>query len=1135
MELQENGGCAVGRAFPQSLVGLLCSLLLFACGVIHAQSTSYVYDAQGRVVAVTANNGTSAQYSYDALGHVSQIGAPLPAGQLDTFTFTPTHGAAGTQVTIQGQGFDSNAANDTVSFNGAVASVLTASATQLIATVPSNASTGPISISAGSQTATTATPFVVDDTSAPTITQVSPLVVSVGNTVTVTGTRLQPVASGITVVDMGGSAIPSLSAASNSQLQYVVPNSGTTGYVKASTPYGSGISPLPVAVLPGTFSAFNMAGSGYAAIDGNGVNLNIATASQFGAVIFTAPSSGWVSLQASGISASASSINYMVYAPGNSLVQQGAISSSSPSIHLPYLVAGTPYLVIIQPVGGGAQLTMNAVSNAPLVLNTEATVATVVPGQSKRLIFQAAANQALTIFIDSTSTNPAGKSVSYNIYNTAQQSVLSGSVSNSGIIAVPVTSAGTYQVVVGADSGVTSTVQLHLGPGNALPTNGQAVLQGGLPAGQSDTITFAANAGDNLELTLSNISINGSWAWPVSVSVTAPNGTSVASGQCYTPAESAAQSTCRFPLWNLVQGTYTLVVSPPNSGSSVASFNAVLQADTVSPPLTLHTPATVTLGLGQVERMTFVANAGDNLALSVANVSTTNPSGQPVAIAVYQPGGTILTTNALQTEAFTGNGTFNLTNLPASGTYTLVITTGGEPGAAQLTLAQQTITTNGQASTYSGYQAGQNAGLNFTANAGDNLELTLSNISINGSWAWPVSVNVFGSNGTNVASGQCYTPAESTTQSTCRFPLWNLAQGTYSIVVSPPNSGSALTSFNATLQADSIGAQLSLNTPATLTLGMGQVQRVTFAANAGDNLALNVANISTTNPSGQPVTVAVYQPGGTILTTNSLQTVAFTGNAALNLPNLPATGTYTVVISTGGEAGAAQLTLVQQAITPNGQANTYGGYQVGQNADINFAASAGDNLELTLSNISINGSWAWPVAVSITATNGTTVASGQCYTSAQSTTQSTCRLPLWNLAQGTYTLVVSPPNSGSALTSFNVTLQADTIGSSLSLNTPATVTLGLGQVERMTFAANAGSNLALSIANVSTTNPSGQAVAIAVYQPGGTILTTNALLSGSFTGNGTLSLTNLPATGTYTAVISTSGMPASAQMTLAPQ
>ncbi|KVN04825.1 hypothetical protein WT08_22200 [Burkholderia sp. MSMB1552] len=70
--------------------------MLLAGGIVHAQSTRYVYDANGRVVAVTQSSGTTTQYGYDALGYVGSISAPLSAGQLAIFAFTPTQGDAGT-------------------------------------------------------------------------------------------------------------------------------------------------------------------------------------------------------------------------------------------------------------------------------------------------------------------------------------------------------------------------------------------------------------------------------------------------------------------------------------------------------------------------------------------------------------------------------------------------------------------------------------------------------------------------------------------------------------------------------------------------------------------------------------------------------------------------------------------------------------------------------------------------------------------------------------------------------------------------------------------------------------------------------------------------------------------------------
>ena len=57
--------------------------------------------------------------------------------------FTPSSGAAGTQVTISGFGFTSSS---TVKFNTTTATIDSQSATQIVATVPSGATTGSISV-----------------------------------------------------------------------------------------------------------------------------------------------------------------------------------------------------------------------------------------------------------------------------------------------------------------------------------------------------------------------------------------------------------------------------------------------------------------------------------------------------------------------------------------------------------------------------------------------------------------------------------------------------------------------------------------------------------------------------------------------------------------------------------------------------------------------------------------------------------------------------------------------------------------------------------------------------------------------------------------------------------------------------
>ena len=290
---------------------ILCCIALLGFGMTHAQ-TSYVHDANGRVVAVTQSNGTTTQYSYDALGHVGPVTSPLSVGQLAIFAFMPTHGVASAEVTLEGQGFSSIAASDSVSFNGTAATLLSASATQLAVSVSNGATTGPITVTVAGQTATSATPFVMDDTGAPpTMTQVSPLVVAVGSTVTVTGTHLDPVAGGTTV-----------------------PSNGVSGLDTVNTPYGSATSAVPVAVLPSNVvSELNGAPTSYLPTNGTATSFSTGAAGKSDVLTFDAPQGGNDEFTLSGMTingSSATQINVNIYGPGGAVVSSGVCYTSNP-------------------------------------------------------------------------------------------------------------------------------------------------------------------------------------------------------------------------------------------------------------------------------------------------------------------------------------------------------------------------------------------------------------------------------------------------------------------------------------------------------------------------------------------------------------------------------------------------------------------------------------------------------------------------------------------------------------------------------------------------------------------------------------------------------------------------------------
>jgi YD repeat-containing protein len=1018
--------CRLDHLFRAAIVGMLC---FTAWGMVHAQSTHYVYDANGRVVAVTANNGASVQYGYNKLGQASQVGAPLSSGQLTIFAFMPTHGEAGAQVTLQGQGFDSNAANDTVSFNGVPATVISASSTQLVTTVPNGVTTGPISVTVGTQTATSATPFTVDDTGVPpTITQITPLAVSSGSVVTVAGAHLNPVA-GATVVQVGD-LDQSPSSLSDSQVQFAM-TAAESGTVSVSTPYGVALSQTPLFVLASGLNPANFVSGTAATVNGASVSLTIGAGGQMGGALFQGTAGSWLSLQLNTITTSANNLTYQIYGPGNVLVQSGSVSTTSPSIHLPQLTATGNYVAIFQPDTAGAQLSMTVQTDLALVKTTPYAIVTsqawrsegmvftadsganmeleltglnvtggsqnqvavqvsnaagsiiasfnctgsattttychqplwnmaagmyrvtVIPssggtmafnailqpdvigpaltpnaplvinmsaGQMERVTFNATEGQSVALSLSNIAT-PAGQFLAVFVY-TPNTTVPTFSnyyalrlSSDSNILNLPnLPTTGTYTVVIGSADSVPVTGQLTLlsNVGGPLSVDGSNHSYVTSASGQNVYLSFSANDGDDLDLELTNLTIFGGGQNIAGVQVTNASGTVIASISCAGSANTATY--CHLPLWNMTTGTYTVTVYPLSGGTM--KFSATLQPNIIGPALTSNTPLAFDLSAGQMERVTFNGTAGQALALSLSNASTVD--GRFLAVIVYAPGGAITQTNYYGYLNSNNSTLLNLGNLPVSGTYTVVI--GSEdsaPTTGQLTLIpgqEGTVPTDGTSQTYSTNVFNQDVGLSFTANTGDNLELELTNVNVNGGNPNQVTVQVSDAAGNVIGTVNC--PGSTTAATYCHQPLWNLTAGTYSALVYPsgggtPNGGGTM-AFNALVAPDVIGPALTSNTPLDINLSAGPMERVTFNATAGQTATLSLSNVNAAG--GRFMAVFVYTPNTSSPTmSNYYGLLNSSTSPTLTLPNLPATGTYTMVIGVADSAPAsARLTLTLQ-------------------------------------------------------------------------------------------------------------------------------------------------------------------------------------------------------------------------------
>ncbi len=190
----------------------------------------------------TAQGGNNYQFTV----RVTDDGTPaLAAEETITVTvrslapritaFTPASGPVGTRVTLTG----SNLAGVTVvRFNGVTATVLSATDTQLVTTVPAGATTGPIAVSGPAGLAITATPFTVTVPQPPTISDFTPSKGPVGTQVTLNGTNF----TGATAVRFGTVAAITFRVVSAGTITATVPAGAVTAFLYVTTPGGTAVS-----------------------------------------------------------------------------------------------------------------------------------------------------------------------------------------------------------------------------------------------------------------------------------------------------------------------------------------------------------------------------------------------------------------------------------------------------------------------------------------------------------------------------------------------------------------------------------------------------------------------------------------------------------------------------------------------------------------------------------------------------------------------------------------------------------------------------------------------------------------------------------------------------------------------------
>lgn len=140
-------------------------------------------------------------------------------------SFSPSSGTVGTTVTITGDDFDPTAANNSVTFNGTAATVSSSTRTQIVTTVPSGATTGPISVTVNGKKTTFSTDFTV----IPSISSFSPLSGTSNTTVTITGDGFSTTKSENIVKFNGTTAV--VTSSSSTSITTSVPSGASSGQI----------------------------------------------------------------------------------------------------------------------------------------------------------------------------------------------------------------------------------------------------------------------------------------------------------------------------------------------------------------------------------------------------------------------------------------------------------------------------------------------------------------------------------------------------------------------------------------------------------------------------------------------------------------------------------------------------------------------------------------------------------------------------------------------------------------------------------------------------------------------------------------------------------------------------------------
>jgi RHS repeat-associated protein len=828
--LRAGGSFIAGLA----LAGILVSLVGAAQAAPPSTAISYAYDELGRLVAVSDPSQGAAKYSYDSVGNLTSI-TRQAVSVVSVLGFSPKTGPAGTGVTIYGTGFSATPSQNTVKFNGTIATVVSSTATKIVATVPGGATSGTISVTAPGGTASSSGSYTVGP-AGPSITSFSPGVASVGGTVTVTGTGFDTTATNDVVAT--GKARAQVTTASATSLTTTVGGPGS-GHVVVATPTGTATSSGIIFVPPSPYAASDVDNTAQMSI-GDTRTVSVGAANKIALVAFDGSSGQRVSLNFSNVTISGSSCcsaqASILNPDGSTLVSPSYFGTSGGFVDAVTLPQDGTYTILIDPQGtatGSASMTLASVpADATASITpggSPVTLTTTVAGQNGSLTFSGTSGQRISLDVDSVTFSGSSCCSATVALLAPDGSTLVpanyiGTLTSGEVIdATPLPQTGTYTLVVDPQGQSTGSARFTLY--NVPSDTGGTITPGGSPVtvtistpGQNGTLTFSGSQNQRISLNIDQVSLGTSSCCSGQVSIKNPDGSLLVSPTYFGTLGNTFVDTLTLGQ----TGTYTIVINPQGNATGSARFSLYdVPADPSGTITAGGSAQTVTTTVpGQNATLTFSGSTNQRISLNIDQVTIGSSSCCSGKVSIKNPDGTTLVAPTF--FGTLGNTFVDTLTLAQTGTYTITIDPqSNATGSAQLTLYDVPADTTGSISIGGPSQnvtvstPGQNATLTFAGTAAKNIHLTLSSVTIGTSSCCSGKVSIKNPDGTTLVNPTFFGTFGSTTVS-ATLPV----DGTYTILVDPQSNATG--SATLTLTDPAFSLAYVVDHPAARVSGAGK-------------------------------------------------------------------------------------------------------------------------------------------------------------------------------------------------------------------------------------------------------------------------------------------------------------------------